>query len=144
MRRRRRQIFRRWQQRSGPGNLTGSARLWNRKHPHNPRRAKEKGGRKILPPSSLSALSPGLQLQLPAFLPLMRHDPEQHWLLAVQLVPLDLHEQAGSVLQALSRQSILPLQLSSRPLPQVSLTAAQSVAQFEQFSDAWQMALPQQ
>jgi hypothetical protein len=84
------------------------------------------------------------QLQVPAFLPLVRHEPEQHWLLAVQLVPVVLHTQAGSVLQALSRQSILPLQLSSIPLPHVSLEAAQSTAQFEQFSEAWQEWFPQQ
>ena len=75
---------------------------------------------------------------------MVRHEPEQHWLFDVQAVFVARHTQAGRVLQAVSAQSILALQLSSIPLPQVSLGAVQSVAQFEQFSEAWQVSLPQQ
>lgn len=84
------------------------------------------------------------QLHRLAFLPLVRQEFEQHWLFDVQLEFGAPHWQAGSELQAPSAQSIWELQLSSTPLPQVSLGAAQSVAQFEQFSEGWQVSLPQQ
>jgi hypothetical protein len=83
-------------------------------------------------------------LQVFAFLPDERHEPEQHWLLDVQDVPVERQVHAASVLQAESAQSTRALQLSSRPLPQVSLGAAQSVAQFEQFSAPVQVSVPQQ
>jgi hypothetical protein len=78
------------------------------------------------------------------FLPFVRQEPEQHWLFDVHDVPDERHTQAGSVLQAESAQSTRALQLSSRPLPQVSAGAAQSVAQFEQFSAPVQVSVPQQ
>lgn len=79
-----------------------------------------------------------------AFLPFVRHEPEQHWLFEVHAWFDARHWQAGSVLHIESAQSICALQLSSRPLPQVSLGAAQSVRQFEQFSAPLHVSLPQQ
>ena len=63
---------------------------------------------------------------------------------AVQLVPPVRHWHAGCVLHAVSEQSILLLQLSSRPLPQISDAPLQSSAQVEQFSPPPQTASPQQ
>ena len=79
-----------------------------------------------------------------AFLPFVRHEPEQHWLFDVHAWFEARHWHAGSVLQTESAQSIRVLQLSSMPLPQVSLGAAQSGAQFEQFSAPVHVSVPQQ
>lgn len=107
-------------------------------------RQKEQGGR--VSPAALFCRAAWCtdQLQVLAFLPLVRQLPEQHWPFEVHEEPLDPHEQDGAELQALSLQSTWPLQLSSLPLPQVSLAAAQSVAQFEQFSLPPQVSSPQQ
>lgn len=81
---------------------------------------------------------------MPAFLPLVRQLPEQHWLPALHVDPLLLHWHAGDALQAASLQSIAALQLSSIPLPQTSLSPPQSTAHTEQFSALSQVSLPQQ
>jgi hypothetical protein len=83
-------------------------------------------------------------LQVYAVFPLVGHTPEQHWLFDVHDVPPALHRHAELVLQVLSLQSTEPLQLSSMPLPQISLVCAQSVAHAEQFSPGSQTSLPQQ
>jgi hypothetical protein len=103
---------------------------------------KKKGGRFPGRPLSLARLS--RQLQVPASLPLVRQEFEQHWLFDVQDWLVVRHTHDDSELQAESAQSIFALQLSSLPLPQVSLAAVQSIAHVEQFSLAWQVPLPQQ